>query len=153
MDRHSWVALPCAPGRIWAVPRECIGEILTLAAESAEPPAHVEWRGTRVPVIDPAEGEGAPRPTSLVAIILGLRDTPGGHWAVALRGDGLGIQDFRADEMEDEAIAAEAGAVGAFRMRGVLYQVPDLPALQRRAVNSGPRPAGQDARPAPTITE
>jgi len=150
MDRNSWVALPCAPGRIWAVPRACVGEILTLAGEPAEPPTEVQWRGARVPVIDPNPGEGS---AGLVAIILGLRDTPGGHWAVALRGDGLGIQDLRGDEMEDEATAIEAGAVGAFRMRGVLYQVPDLPALQRLAGSGGAAAAGPGARRAPAMTE
>lgn len=153
MDKHSWVALPCTPGRIWAVPRESIGEILTLAGEPAEPPAHIQWRGTRVPVIDPAAGEGAGQPAGLVAVILGLRESPGGHWAVALRGDGLGIHEVSADEMEDDAGAIEEGAVGAFRMNGVLYQVPDLPALQCRADKGGTVPAEQGAQCAPENTE
>lgn len=147
MDKHSWVALPCAPGRIWAVPRACIGEILVLAGEPEHPPAQFQWRGTRVPVIDPTAGEGPGRSAGLVAVILGLRESPGGHWAVALRGDGLGIHDLGAGELEDDPGAIEEGAVAAFRVRGVLYQVPDLPALQRLAGTRGADPAAQGAHP------
>ena len=46
------VLLPCAANRLWAVPQNCLAEILTLPADSDRVPSEISWRGVDVPVMD-----------------------------------------------------------------------------------------------------
>ena len=60
-----------------------------------------------------------------------LPRVPEAGWGVALRGQGLGMKDVGAEELQDCPDEALPSSVGAFRMGGVLYKVPDLLELQR----------------------
>jgi len=144
MSSHSCVMLPCSSDRFWVVPQSCLGEIVTVPASEDQPPAAIEWRGENVPVVDFGR-EGPlcwrdPRGASgLVAIILGQRDETYRYFGIALRGGGgaLGVGTLDDETVEDlppDAVLDYSTA--AFRMRGNIYQVPDLLALQR-AIGAG----------------
>lgn len=133
------VLLPCAADRRWAVPQNCLAEILTLPASDNNVPAQVCWRGVDIPVIDFAGGSGAPwrddnKGSGLIAVILGVRGAGPDYWGVALRGDGLSVRQLDADECEDRPDAMLEHALAAFELDGQVYQVPDLPALQGLAM-------------------
>jgi hypothetical protein len=133
----SWcVLLPCAQGQVWAVPRTCIGEIVTVSTTSDQPPREIDWRGELVPVMDfGSEGDVPWRDprggTGLIAVMLGLAGEVCPYWGVAVRGEGLGVSSMDEAAMEDVPEAVLEHTTAAFRMQGTIYQVPDLPALQR----------------------
>ena len=129
------VLLPCAANRLWAVPQNCLAEILTLPADSDSVPSEISWRGVDVPVMDfGADGNVCWRDpqngTGLVAVILGVRGVGFDYWAVALRGSGLAVRHIDEDECQDLPEAMQEHALAAFELDGQTYQVPDLPALQ-----------------------
>ena len=134
----SWcVLLPCSKNEKWAIPQNCLAEIVTLAAEGDQPPDHFSWRGQEVSVLDLDEKHESPwrdarAGTGLVAVMLGLQ---GGTWeycGVALRGEGLGMKDLASESIEDASELAMGGSTSAFRMDGELYQVPNLQELHER---------------------
>ena len=134
------VLLPCSARRSWAVPQNCVGEIVTVPASADQPPAEISWRGEKVPVVDFGdEGDPAwcdPRgEAGLVAVILGPQDAPGNYWGVAVRGEGLGVSALTEEMIEDLPEAVLDYASAAFRLGDVVYQVPDLPALQQAVVS------------------
>ena len=51
---------------------------------------------------------------------------------LALRGEGLGMNDITSDDIEEAPDEALEHASSAFRINGELYQVPDLLQLQER---------------------
>ncbi|MFV0275716.1 MAG: hypothetical protein ACK5HY_00795 [Parahaliea sp.] len=117
------------------MPQTCLAEIVTLYEVAETPPAQLLWRGQQVPVVDlgragqvrwrePRDGSG------LVAVMLGVEDRGCPYFGIALRGLGLGLQLVPEREMEDCPQEAMPQALGAFRWRNVIYQVPDLLALQ-----------------------
>lgn len=126
------VFLPCSDKETWAVPQNALGEILTVHDAQEQPPAEIEWRGHQLPVLDlGAESELPWREShdgsGRLAVILGLEGQEHPYWAVALRGDGLAMDPLSDDAVqaaEEEAVALHA--LGAFRLRGQLYQIPDL---------------------------
>ena len=133
------VLLPCASNRHWAVPQNCLAEILTLPASDNNVPAQVRWRGVDIPVIDLADGSDLSwrdenKGTGLIAVILGVRGAGPDYWGVALRGEGLSVRQLDADECDDRADAMQEYALAAFELDGQVYQVPDLPALQGLAM-------------------
>ena len=133
------VLLPCASNRHWAVPQNCLAEILTLPASDNNVPAQVRWRGVDIPVIDFADGSDLSwrdekKGTGLIAVILGVRGAGPDYWGVALRGEGLSVRQLDADECDDRADAMQEYALAAFELDGQVYQVPDLPALQGLAM-------------------
>ena len=133
------VLLPCSARRLWAVPQCCVGEIVTVPAIKDKPPAEISWRGERVPVVDFGDHGDPPwrdprGEAGLVAVILGLQGEPGDHWAVAVRGEGLGVSALTEDAVEDLPEAVLDYACAAFRLGNVVYQVPDLPAVQQAVV-------------------
>ena len=133
------VLLPCASNRHWAVPQNCLAEILTLPASDDNVPAQVRWRGVDIPVIDLADGSDLSwrdekKGTGLIAVILGVRGAGPDYWGVALRGEGLSVRQLDADECDDRADAMQEYALAAFELDGQVYQVPDLPALQGLAM-------------------
>ncbi|MCB1675690.1 MAG: chemotaxis protein CheW [Halioglobus sp.] len=137
-DKHSrWcVLIPCSNTESWAVPQNCLAEIVTLQAVDAHPPREISWRDQIVPVLDFGRDEGPPwseqqRQTGLIAIFLGLRGEGCDYWGVAIRGSGLTIRDMATQQMENAPGNAVAHASAAFRMDGKLYQVPDVAMLQR----------------------
>lgn len=107
-----------------------------MAADSDQPPAEIEWRGERVPVLEFGRDDGLPwrdarGGTGLVAVVLGLRGEGCRYWGVAVRGEGLGVRSVDEGEIEDLPDAVLEHAIAAFRLGDVVYQVPDLPALQQ----------------------
>jgi len=134
---HWCVLLPCSKHEIWAVPQKCLAEIVTLPADSPEPPEVFNWRGRELAVLNLDESGDTPwrdkkEATGLVAVMLGLE---GGSWdycGVALRGEGLGMKDLARESIEDAPDCVAEGAVSAFRMGGKLYQVPELQELCER---------------------
>jgi hypothetical protein len=135
------VLIPCSGTEIWAVPQKCLGEIVTVPAESDQPPRELTWRGHAVPVVDLGGGDGpawrdASRGAGLVAIFLGLKGEGCAYWGVAVRGGGLRVVDLAAEDIDDLPEQAGEHATAAFDFRGVLCQVPDLDEFQKQiAVN------------------
>ncbi len=134
------VLLPCAPGRRWAVPQNCLAEIVTLPpASDHSVPAQLQWRGVDVPVIDFADDTDVPwrddnNSSGLIAVILGVKGVGPSYWGVALRGDGLSVRQVNADECEDRPDLILEHSLAAFELDGQVYQVPDLPVLQSLAM-------------------
>ncbi|GAB3283554.1 hypothetical protein [Parahaliea aestuarii] len=127
--------LPGSAQEIWAVPQSCLAEIITLYNVAETPPATVSWRGVEVPLLDLDEqGETRWRDvragTGLVAILLGVEGRGCPYFAIALRGQGLGLQQVPVQEMEDKPGEVLPRSLAAFRWNNVTYQVPDLLALQ-----------------------
>ncbi len=131
------VLLACAGGDHWALPQNCVAEILTLAAVDERPPPEASWRGCMIPVIvaggdevcadgwrDEHSGSG------LVAVIPGLHGMGCDYWAVAITGDGLRLCAIDEAAIEDMPEEAREYASAAFRLDGITYQVPDLKGLQ-----------------------
>ncbi|WP_157976726.1 hypothetical protein [Parahaliea mediterranea] len=121
------------------MPQSCLAEIVTLYNVADTPPATVNWRGQVVPLLDLDErGETRWRDvragTGLVAILLGVEGHGCPYFAVALRGQGLGLQQVPVQEMVDRPDEALPRSLGAFRWHNVTYQVPDLLALQDELV-------------------
>jgi len=131
------VLLPCAKNETWAVPQNCLAEIVTLPSDADQPPRHLTWRGQEVAVLnlDPrneSPWRDARAGTGLVAIMLGLK---GGAWeycGVALRGEGLAMKDLAGEAIEDAPDQALDSSASAFRMGGEVFQVPNLDDLHTR---------------------
>jgi hypothetical protein len=140
----AWcVLLPCSDDQVWAVPRGCLGEIVTVPADEGPPPQEINWRGEVVPVID-FGGEDEPGwrdprgGTGLIAVFLGLAGEACPYWGVAVRGEGLGVSSMLESDIEDLPDAVLEHTIAAFRMQDTVYQVPDLPALQRELAAGRP---------------
>tara|TARA_R110002110_G_scaffold362241_1_gene572025 strand:- start:91157 stop:91612 length:456 start_codon:yes stop_codon:yes gene_type:complete len=136
-EQARWcVLLPCSAEESWAVPQNCLAEIVTLQVESDEPPSRVRWRGEPVPVLDFGADGDIPwweerRGTGLIAIFRGLKGEGCDFWGVAIRGGGLGVENIAGHTIEDAPDAAAAYSTSAFRLQQKTYQVPDLAALQK----------------------
>lgn len=133
------VLLPCAQGQRWAVPQSSLAEILTVPASDDSPPAEVTWRGVEVPVMDFGAGGDIPwrhtqSGTGLIVVVLGVRGEGFDYWGLALRGDGLAVRNIQEEDCEDLPDAREVHSLAAFSLDGIIYQVPDLPALQSLAM-------------------
>lgn len=131
------VLLPVAAGETWAVPQNCLAEILTVQTTEDEPPRKVEWRGRRVPVLSLRGTEDPPwcdprRGAGLVAIFLGLEGEELEYYGVAVSGDGIGAARITAGVIEDVPDEMTELATAAFRYEGMTCQVPDLDRLQQR---------------------
>ena len=136
------VLLPCSARRLWAVPQACLGEIVAVPAAQDQPPAEITWRGVVVPVVDFGEDGGPPwrdqrGGAGLVAVMLGQQDEPCRYWGVAVRGEGLGVSALTDNAIEDLPDAVLDYASAAFRLGNIVYQVPDLLAVQRAMVCGG----------------
>lgn len=147
--RHC-LFLPCSAAQVWAVPKNCLAEIVTLYNAGATPPASIEWRGHEVPVLDLDTAATArwqePRArTGLIAVLLGIDGLGCRYLGVALRGQGLGLHAVPEGEVEECPEQVQPGASGAFRWQGVTYQVPDLLAIQAELTRE--RDPGEDAAP------
>ena len=134
---HWSVLLPCSKDEIWAVPQKCLAEIVTLAADTAEPPDQFTWRGQTVPIVDLGAGGSTPwrdnaEATGLVAVILGLKEGSWDYCGVALRGEGLGMKDLAREPVEDAPDCVVEGAISAFRIGEQIYQIPELQELDKR---------------------
>lgn len=137
-DTKQWcVLIPCSTTETWAVPQNCLAEIMTLNVDTALPPDAVSWRGRTVPVLDFGSDDGSlwrepHRGAGLVAIFLGLRGEGCEYWGVAVRGEGLKVVSLAPEEVEDVPEQASQYATAAFNFNGVLCQVPDLDSLQKK---------------------
>ena len=105
-DTKQWcVLIPCSTTETWAVPQNCLAEIMTLNTDTALPPDEVNWRGRTVPVLDFGSDDGSlwrepHRGAGLVAIFLGLRGEGCEYWGVAVRGEGLKVVSLSPEEVE-----------------------------------------------------
>lgn len=131
------VLIPCSNTETWAVPQNCLAEIMTLNVDTLLPPDEVSWRGRTVPVLDFGSDDGSlwrgpRRGAGLVAIFLGLRGEGCEYWGVAVRGEGLRVVSLSPEEVEDVPEQASPHATAAFTFKGVLCQVPDLDSFQKK---------------------
>ncbi len=134
----SCVLIPCSDNEKWAVPQNCLAEIHVVNSIEETPPSLLEWRGREVPVVDFGAESDAPWceqriGTGLVAIFLGLEGEACEYWGVAIRGAGLDVVTLASAELVDASEEACEHASAAFKYNDVLYQVPDLDGLQKRA--------------------
>ena len=134
------VLVPCSNEETWAVPLNCLAEVVTLHTDAASPPQRVTWRDRSVPVLDLGSADGstwraAGRGTGLVAIFLGLQGEGCEYWGLAIRGDGPRIVCLTGDAVEDVE-EVQQHATAAFRYHGTLCQVPDLDRFQRQMAGS-----------------
>lgn len=135
-DARMCVLLPCGGDLRWAVPQSCLAEILTLATDDESPPQTVAWRELDIPVVDTGARSGTPwrnaqSGTGLIAIVLGVGNEGSDCWGLALRGDGLSVRDVQEADCQDLPESLVEHSLAAFALEGVVYQVPDLPSLQR----------------------
>jgi len=131
------VLLPCSKNETWAVPQNCLAEIVTLPAESEEPPPHFNWRGEEVLILDLDDSQESPwrdvrEGTGLVAVMLGLTGCTWKYCGVALRGGGLRMKDLAGELIEDTPDLALETSMSAFRMDSEVIQVPNLQELYSR---------------------
>lgn len=131
------VLLPVAQGQTWAVPQNCLAEILTVHTTEETPPREVEWRGRQVPVLSLRGTGDAPwcdarRGAGLIAIFLGLEGEELEYYGVAIGGDGIGAVRITAEVIEDTPDEIAELATAAFRYKDKTCQVPDLDRLQQR---------------------
>lgn len=137
-DTSRWcVLLPCTNTETWAVPQNCLGEILTLYTDEDMPPEEVTWRDRIVPVLDLGADDDSAwreprRGSGLMAIFLGLKGEGCEYWALPLRGAGLSVVNVLSEEVEDAPEQVSQHATAAFNFRGVLCQVPDLDGFQKK---------------------
>ena len=130
------VLIPCSKTETWAVPQNCLGEIVTLQTDSELPPDEVSWRDRVVPVLDFGSDDGSlwrepRRGTGLIAIFLGLKGEGCEYWGMAVRGEGLRVVSLSPEEVEDLPEQVGEHATAAFNYHGVLCQVPDLDGFQK----------------------
>ena len=137
-----WCALiPCSSTETWAVPQNCLAEIVTLHTDTRLPPQELTWRERTVPVLDLGSDDGSlwqqpNRDAGLVAIFLGLKGEGCEYWGVAVRGEGLKVAGLVAEEVEEVTDCVQEYATAAFMMNGVLCQVPDLDSFQKKIAAS-----------------
>ena len=136
-----WVLMPCSKTESWAVPQNCLAEIVTVHGVSEQPPEELSWRGVTLPVLDFGYDDGSQwreqhGGTGLIAVFLGLADEGCDYWGVAIRGGGLAVKRLADEEIADTPEAILQHATAAFTLQGVVYQVPDLSALQKKIANS-----------------
>ena len=150
-EERMCVLLPCGRGRQWAVPQNCLAEMLTLPASEDRVPVQVNWRGVEIPILDFGADDGLPwrdpgNGTGLIAVILGLQGAGADYWGVALRGPGLSVRKIAPDDCRDLPAAVDEHCLAAFELGGQTYQVPDLPAMQGLAMSPDTTVAAQAAR-------
>ncbi|NND67442.1 MAG: hypothetical protein HKN19_07645 [Halioglobus sp.] len=136
-DGSACVLLPVATGETWAVPQNCLAEILTVHTKEEAPPRNVDWRGRQVPVFSLCGADDAPwcdarRGAGLVAIFLGLEGEELEYYGVAVNGDGMRAARITAGVIEDAPDEVAELATAAFRYKDMTCQVPDLDRLQQR---------------------
>ena len=136
-QESRWCALmACSDTLYWAVPQNCLAEIVTMHTARTTPPERIRWRGESVPVLCFSEEQAGWRDeqagAGLLAILLGLRDEGCDYWAVAIRGDGLTVRNLAEEDLQEAPEELQEGSTAAFRLAGRVYQVPDLPAIQRQ---------------------
>ncbi|MAT94923.1 MAG: hypothetical protein CME59_20320 [Halioglobus sp.] len=137
----SCVLIPISSAENWAVPQNCLAEILTVNADADTPPESVSWRGRDIPVLDFGADSGARWMherihTGLVAVFLGLAGEGCEYWGVALRGEGLAVARLDGEQVTDVPDSVAEHASAAFRFRDSVYQVPDLDGLQKKLAAS-----------------
>ena len=141
-DSSRWcVLIPCSKTESWAVPQNCLAEIVTLSEAAEQPPEELLWRGVTVPILDFGYDDGPcwqgqHGGSGLIAIFLGLEGEGCDYWGVAVRGDGLAVTRVVADQVEDTPGVVQEHATAAFKLQDTVYQVPDLAVLQKKIATS-----------------
>jgi hypothetical protein len=141
-DSSRWcVLIPCSKTESWAVPQNCLAEIVTLHDTAEQPPEELNWRGLSVPVLDFGCDDGSHwrerhSGTGLIAIFLGLEGEDCDYWGIAVRGGGLAVKRVHPHEVEDAPETVRQHASAAFKLQETVYQVPDLALLQKKIATS-----------------
>ena len=125
------VLLPCSDTERWAIPQNCLAEIVSYSGEEDSPPSEIDWRGKLIPVLDLKSSESPPWRNRLIAVVLGLEGEGLDYWGVALRGDGLTAVNLAESAVEDLDEVTGEHSSASFRIGEQEYQVPDLLALQK----------------------
>jgi len=131
------VLIPCSENLNWALPQNCLGEIVSAPDYQDTPPKVMLWRGCEIPVIDLGD-ETDPRlgdrlqegDNGLVAVVLGLQDDPFPYWGLQIHGTQLAVKDLSAEPLEDIHQDTADLCSTAFQLAGDAYQVPDLAKVQ-----------------------
>jgi hypothetical protein len=136
IQKRWCVLVPCSSTETWAVPQNCLAEIVTLYTDAVTPPDTVIWRDRTVPILDLGRADGSQwresrRGAGLVAIFLGLKGEGSEYWGLAVRGEGLKVVSLSHEEVKDTPEHVKPHATAAFSFDGVLCQVPDLDSFQR----------------------
>ena len=131
------VFLPCSQDEVWAIPQKCLAEIVTLQDVGETPPEQISWRGKEVQVLDLDDSAAScwrdpVGGTGLVAVILGLKGQGSDYWGVALRGEGLAVRNLSQEKIKDLPEQVMERSTAAFELKDLVYQVPDLPELQKQ---------------------
>ncbi len=131
------VLIPCSSTETWAVPQNCLAEIVTLQTDAVLPPDQMNWREHTVPLLDlgredDSQWQQPSRDAGLVAVFLGLKGEGCEYWGVAIRGQGLKVVALQPEEVEEVAEGVRDYASAAFMFNGVLCQVPDLDSFQKK---------------------
>ncbi len=122
------VLLPCSSGETWLVPLNSIAEVL-VAGEARS--GYLSWRGCQLPVYPPPQ-PGAAATAGAYAVIRGLRELAGGHWAVSLQARTLAYRLLTEADLT-EAVPGDdeaATSLAVLELMGERCVVPDLGALQ-----------------------
>ncbi|MEZ5572982.1 MAG: chemotaxis protein CheW [Halioglobus sp.] len=138
VSKRWCVLVPCSKTETWAVPQNCLAEIVTVHTLGSVPPDEVSWRGRSVPILDLGREDGSQwsepdRGTGLVAIFLGLKGEGCEYWGMAVRGGGLKMVSLSPEEVEDLPEQVAPHATAAFKFDGVVCQIPDLESFQRQS--------------------
>ncbi len=130
------VLLPCSETERWAIPHNCLAEIVTYSGDEDRPPREIDWRGKVIPILDLQDANDQVWRNRLIAVVLGLEGEGLEYWGVALRGDGLTAVNLAESTVEDLDTVTGEHSSAAFRLGEQEYQVPDLLALQKHMTAS-----------------
>lgn len=130
------VLLPCSETERWAIPQNCLAEIVTYSGDEDSPPREIDWRGQVIPVLDLQDSDDQSWRNRLIAVVLGLEGEGLEYWGVALRGDGLTAVNLAESAVEDLDTVTGEHSSATFRLGAQEYQVPDLLALQKHMTAS-----------------
>lgn len=128
------VLLPCSNGETWAVPLSSVAEVVVGGDLRSE---RLCWRGCELPCYPFGQAQQS---SGIYAVMVGLNDLAGGHWAVCLRNQALAYLSLaEADTVQfPGGASSNADILAVFAVAGKTCVVPDLGALQLRLHAAAP---------------
>jgi hypothetical protein len=128
------VLLPCSNGETWAVPLNSVAEVVVGGDWRSE---RLRWRGRELPCYPSGQAE---QNGGIYAVMVGLGDLAGDHWAVCLRNQALAylpLAETDTIQLPGDT-SPNADILAVFAVAGKTCVVPDLGALQLRLYASAP---------------